>query len=383
MNRREFVAATGLTAAGVSRETVARPTPAGSSKLFRRVSFSADGIDLDPLEYATVLLDTAREGKLEADRYSRGGMVEGIERQFAELLGKPRALFLPTGTLANHLAVRRLATGGRRVLVQAESHLYNDSGDGAAVLSGLNLIPLAPGRSTFSLGEVEAWVERSAAGWVDGKVGVLCVESPVRRMDHAMFDFDELERICGYARGRGIRLHMDGARLFNLPLHSSRTVKEHAALFDTVYVSLKKHFNGSAGAILAGDEDVIEGLFHVRRMFGGSLPHAWPLIGVVPRYVDTYMEEYARAWRVAEELLAGIAPDHRFVVQRVPNGTSRFLLTVAEAAPQRFSDRLSKRGIVLPSPRPGTSTFPMQVNPTLARTTSTALLQAFTEAMQG
>ncbi|MBK8283793.1 MAG: DegT/DnrJ/EryC1/StrS family aminotransferase [Ahniella sp.] len=96
-----------------------------------------------------------------ADNYSLGGEVEKLERQFAELLGKEAAMFVPTGTLANHLAIRTLAGNRRRVLVQAESHLYNDSGDGASTLSGLNLVPLAAGRTSMELDEVKSWVERT------------------------------------------------------------------------------------------------------------------------------------------------------------------------------------------------------------------------------
>lgn len=91
-----------------------------------------------------------------------------------------------------------------------------------------------------------------------------------RRKDHEMVEPGELERLCGYAREQGIRLHLDGARMFNLPFHSGRSVRDYAALFDTVYVSLWKHFNGASGAILAGDAAFIDGLFHLRRMFGGA-----------------------------------------------------------------------------------------------------------------
>jgi threonine aldolase len=350
------------------------------SKLFKRVDFRSDGLGLDPLEYTTLLekLVTARD--LEADDYSNGGAVEELEHKFAQLLGKERAIFLPTGTLANHLAVRKLAGLDRRVLVQAESHLYNDSGDCAETLSGLNLIPLAPDKATFELADVKRWVERSAGGRVETKVGAISIESPVRRKGHEMFDAMEMEKICAYAREHGIRLHLDGARMFNLPYHSHQGVRDFASLFDTVYVSLWKHFNGASGAILAGDNIIIDGLFHTRRMFGGSLPHAWPEIALVMQYAEGYESEYARAWHAADELITLLQADSRFDVEKLANGTSLFFVRIRGAVPESLTQRLATRGIVFPHARPGTQTFALQVNATILRSTPAALFREISEA---
>jgi threonine aldolase len=85
-----------------------------------------DGVPHTPEEYAQLLASLAKSGSLTPDEYSRGGVVEKLEARMASLLGKESAVWLPTGTLANHLAVRLLAGDRRRVLVQAESHLFND-----------------------------------------------------------------------------------------------------------------------------------------------------------------------------------------------------------------------------------------------------------------
>src|SRR5260370_1234161 len=107
------------------------------------VSASGDGVPHTPAEYSRLLASLTQNGAVTLDEYSRGGVVEKLEARMASLVGKEAAVWLPTGTLANHLAVRLLAGAKRRVLVQAESHLYNDCGDCAQTLSGLHLIPLA------------------------------------------------------------------------------------------------------------------------------------------------------------------------------------------------------------------------------------------------
>ncbi|WP_330217150.1 threonine aldolase family protein [Pseudoxanthomonas suwonensis] len=349
--------------------------------LFRRIDFVSDGLGLDPREYAARLHEVVARDGLAADYYSRGGVVEQLERSFARLLGKPAAMFVATGTLANHLAVRRLAGGDRRVLVQAESHLYNDSGDGAQALSGLNLVPLAAGQATLPLDQVQAWVERSRGGRVRNDVGAISIETPVRRLDHAMADFAELEQVSRYARAQGIGLHLDGARLFTLPLHSGRAVHEYTALFDTVYVSLWKHFNGASGAILAGSGEFIDGLFHERRMFGGALPAAWPSVALVADYAATFEADYARAWSAADALIERLQASGRFTARKLPGGTSRFFLSVAGVDPAAFAERVRRRGIVLAQPRPDTGELPLQVNATLLRTDPAELARRFMESL--
>ena len=364
----------------LSNDSSAVPHATLAPPLFRGISFVDDGLGLTPREYALLLdtLTTAQE--VHADYYSNGGFVEELEGTFARLLGKERAIFLPTGTLANHLAVRALAGTDRRVLVQAESHLYNDSGDCLETLSGLTAIPLGAGEATLNRSDVRTWVDRSATGRVETRVGVISIENPVRRMNHQMCDPAELTAICTYARDQGIRLHLDGARLFTLPLHTHQSVRDHAAPFDTVYVSLYKHFNGASGAVLAGDAKVIQGMFHARRMFGGSLPQAWPEIALIPKYLETFQDDYAKAWRAADELIAHLSSDRRFKVHRVPEGTSRFLLEVSGIAPELLTARLLHRGVTFPHPKPDTGYFPLQVNPTILRSTPTAITQAILDS---
>src|SRR5437773_2515097 len=157
--------------------------------------FRSDGLALSPTEYASLLARLAEVDGIAADEFSREGAVARLEERIAALLGKETALFLPSGTLANHLALRVLTQRGRRVLVQRESHIYNDSGDCAQELSGLTLIPLAAERASFTLAEVEAEIARLPGARVATPVGVISIESPVRRLQGQVFHFAEMQRI--------------------------------------------------------------------------------------------------------------------------------------------------------------------------------------------
>lgn len=384
MGRREMLKLGGALAAGASAAPVlaaqAAAAPDELTRLQQAVNFIYDGSHLTPLEYAHLLNEVATSKSLHADVYSNGGVVEELEARFAHWLGKESAVFMPTGTLANHVALRELAGAQRRVIVQAESHVYNDSGDCAQQLSGLNLIPLAPGRVRFTLSEVQDAVRRSRSGRVETDVGVICIESPVRRMDDAVFGHDEMRRIAAFARQEGIRLHLDGARLFVESAHTGIPPAQYAALFDTVYVSLYKCFNAASGAILVGPRAFTENLFHVRRMFGSGLPGAWPFAAVALEFVDDFLDEYQAAWRKAERIFQTLADHPAFRVEPIPDGTHIVPVHISGGDAARFRNRLARRNIHLPQAR-WQGGFWLKINPSLNRMSAQDVAQAFLAAL--
>jgi threonine aldolase len=118
-------------------------SPTGDAPHEKPVHFLFDGVSLTPLEYSELLVRLCKGQGIATDTYLSGGSVQELETTFARVLRKETAVFLPTGTLANHLAIRILGEGKSRALVQAESHIYNDSMDRVQALSHVNLVPLA------------------------------------------------------------------------------------------------------------------------------------------------------------------------------------------------------------------------------------------------
>lgn len=338
-----------------------------------------DGIPHTPAEYSRLLAGLAEKGGLAPDNYSRGGIVEQVESRMASLLGKETAVWLPTGTLANHLAVRLLAGSKRRVLVQAESHLYNDCGDCAQTLSGLNLIPLAPGKATFTLGEVEEAASASLSGRVAAPIGAIQIETPVRRRSGERFDFEELKRISTWARERAIGLHLDGARLFLESAYTRRPVREYAALFDTVYISLYKYFNAGGGAVLAGPKTLLADLYHTRRMFGGGLHRVWPFAAVALHYMDGFEQRFQSAVETSEHVISALSTGNNFGLERVANGTNIFRMRVFGVNAPVYQERLEAAGISALAPT--LEWFAIQVNETWTRATAEEITARFRKAL--
>ena len=365
-----------------ARSAAGRTTPsvAGDPAGAGGVYLSGDGLHLTPAEQGELLARLSAGRTLSADDYGLGGEVAEFEAWFAKLLGKERALFMPTGTLANHIALRVLARGRSRVLVQETSHVYNDTGDGCQTLSNLNLIPLAPGKATFTLEDVQRVLERTASGRVAAQVGALSIESPVRRLRGEVFDDSEMKRVAAFARERDIGLHLDGARLFLASAFTGVAPAEYASLFDTVYVSLWKYFNATNGAVLAGPATLIDGLFHTRRMFGGALWNAWPFAVVARHFADGFLDRFGGAVRVSKAFAGGLREPFR--VEPVPGGSHIFYVRAPGVDIARLRARLAADRIHLPEPVAvaGEPALALGVNETWSRTTGASLAEAFARA---
>ena len=385
MNRRRFVQLGGMAATGLG----AAPSnafafgQAGNQRQAdtedRRVRLTGDGVGLNPAQYASLLARLSSEKALAQDSFSLGGVVEELETEMARVLGKERAIFMPTGTLANHMAVRALAGGPSRVLVQSESHLYQDEGDCAQTLSGLTLVPLGAGRATFTADEVQQVIDQTKGARVIRRVSVISVETPVRRKQGERFDAGELQKVLAIARREGIKLHLDGARLFLQAAYTGENVAETARPFDTVYVSLYKYFNAASGAILAGPRALLDGMYHDRRMFGGGLNHVWPFAAVALHYLSGFGDRYSKAVRISEDLIGQLGRHDRFAIARITPGTNLFRLQLKSGDAVALQKRLAAKGVMLGTP--DRDTFLVGVNETWNRMTAAQLADAFVQAV--
>ncbi len=219
-------------------------------------------------------------------------------------------------------------------------------------------------------------------GRVRTGVGVISIECPVRLKLGELFDFDEMRRVAALARDRGIRLHLDGARLYVASAYAGIRVSEYAALFDTVYVSLWKCFNAPFGAVLAGPASLLDDIHHLRRMFGGGLPYAWPAAAVAAHYREGYLDRFRVGMQRFEAVLRAIEGNGRMRLERIPNGTNNVQLRwEGDPPPTIVRERLAAQGVLLPEPAHLFRGFVLSANETLAHMEPTRLAGLLLEAV--
>ena len=348
------------------------------------VIFRGDGEPKTPSMMLQQLAEFDREFTLEADSYSLGGNVEQLEKKCAEMLGKEAAVFMPTGTLANHLAIRKLCGVKPRAIVQEQSHLYNDSGDCATRLSHINLIPLAKECPYFPLEALKTAVEQSESGRVINPVGAVMIESPVRRQAGKIMPFDEMKAVTDYCRDKRIGTHLDGARLYMMSGATDIPPADYAALFDTVYVSLYKYFGAPFGAILAGTTEFTAGLYHDRRMFGGGLASANFAAALALQGIAGFEARFNRAMAHATALFNKINALDGINVEPFEHGSNIFPLKLGSGIDSKcFVKTLEAYAVSVSSPDSDhDQRIMLTVNPTILRQDIPDLLYAFGRAIQ-
>ena len=348
------------------------------------VSFGGDGEPKSARSMLQTLIEFEEEVGLEADSYSLGGNVQQVEEKFAEMLGKEAAVFMPTGTLANHLAVRMLCGDKPRAIVQEQSHLYQDSGDCVSRLSNINLLPLAKDRPHFTVEELRQAVEQSEEGRVLTPVGALMIESPVRRQEGKVVPFDEMQAITDYCRERGIGTHLDGARLYMMSGATGIPAKKYASLFDTVYVSLYKYFGAPFGSVLTGTAEFCDGLYHDRRMFGGGLASANFSAALALKGAEGFEERFNAAIKRATTLFDKLNTLAGIHVGRIENGSNIFPMDLSRDLDlEKFVKILQEHSVSVSLGDPDSRRGTLRVNTSILRQDVEVLFATFRSVLEG
>ena len=383
VSRREFVQAVpfgalSLAAAGTPWAP-ARAAAAGRAAKDipsdRIVSLRGDSVFTKPGEYPAKLARIVGDGHDIGDIYLMEGAVASLEAKFAALLGKEDAAFMPTGTMANQIAIRLLSKDHSRVLLQKESHVYRDEADAVAVMSSINPVPVDGGASDALYDGIAAAFSQSAEKPYPIEVGAVSIESPVRRLDGAAVSQETVTKVGELARSKGAGMHLDGARLLLMYGSKDFDVKRYCAPFDSVYVSLYKYLGAPFGAMLAGSKDFVAKARQARHVFGGAIFHGWMAAAIASNTLDGFDRRFARVREEGEKLLGLLAAIPGIDVHRVPNGTNIAFLKLDERVATGLKERLSKVDVVTGDVIDGR--LPLTFNETLLRKPVATIAAAF------
>ncbi|MBN2260593.1 MAG: aminotransferase class I/II-fold pyridoxal phosphate-dependent enzyme [Clostridiales bacterium] len=246
-----------------------------------------------------VLLDSFEntDPLTESDIYGEGSIISEFENEIATLLGKEKAVFFPSGTMAQQIALRIWCDDMKiyNIAYHPLAHLEIHEQDGLKKLHHIHPILLGEKHRLFTLDDLKN---------IEYSLSTVLIELPQREIGGQLPSLDELHKIVDYCKSKNIKVHLDGARLFEILPYYNTSPKEIADLFDSVYVSFYKGIGGIAGAILAGDSSFIEKAKIWKRRHGGDLISLYPYIISAKHNFDLKYNKMSQYYQDAKELAA-------------------------------------------------------------------------------
>lgn len=347
------------------------------------VKFFGDGEMYEPAAYINELQKINDAAAIVKDRYGTGGVVEALENKFAAITGKEKAIYMPSGTMANQLAIAVLSEEHTKVFVQDTSHLYRDEADAAQSVFQKRLMPLAKDETFFTRQQLQDAIDNMPNEEVfKSGVGAVSIENPVRRKDGCFVPLDEIKKISAYCRSNNIKLHMDGARIFMTAAWTGISVKEYAASFDTVYVSLYKYLGASGGAILCGDKAVIDKMPHLIKIHGGSIYGNWTNAAMALYRLEDMETRLQDTIKRGNEIFTALNALTGIKIASIPGGTNIYNMQLANNIDgKKMQDSLNKMyNIKMPRPNEHNHTQ-LTLNETVLYQPAAYVIDAFKKSM--
>lgn len=290
--------------------------------------------------------DAMRQAMLHAevgdDVYGEDPSVNALEAYGAKLLGKQAALFVPSGTMSNLLAVMSHCQRGEGAILGAGAHIYRFEAQGSAVLGSVALQPLPMQRDgTLAFDDIMAALAPDDAHFVQTRL--ICLENT---HNGKVLPLSYLQEMGAFVAKHGLKLHLDGARLFNAAVASDTPAEVIAAPFDSISICLSKGLGAPVGSLLVGDRDFIARARRLRKMVGGGMRQAGIVVQAglfaLEQHVARLADDHRRAKRLAEGLAAlpGIELDLSLVQSNM------VFLRLAKGEPAQLLAFMKERGIL-------------------------------------
>jgi threonine aldolase len=256
------------------------------------------------------------EAEVGDDVFGEDPTINALQKKVAEILGKEKAIFVPSGTMANQLAIKAHTQPGDEIILEATSHPFNYEGGAGAVLSGVQFFCLNGIRGILEPSQVEEAIRPYDHHFPVSRL--ICLENTHNRGGGTVYPLKNITAISKLAKARGLLVHLDGARLWNASMASGINPKEYALWADSVSVCLSKGLGAPVGSLVAGATDFINRVHRFRKMFGGGMRQAGILaaagIYALDYHRDRLKEDHEKAKRLALGLSVfkgvSINPEH-------------------------------------------------------------------------
>lgn len=277
------------------------------------------------------------------DVFDEDKTVKKLEKELADMFGKPRALFFPSGSMANQTALKLHTQPGEQVICDKSAHIYNYEAGGASFNSGISCKLLDGNRGMFSAKQVEEAINPDAFYYA--KTSLVEVENTANRGGGSCWDLEEMKKIRVVCDTHGLGFHLDGARIWNALIEKPYTTEDYGNLFDTISVCLSKGLGCPIGSVLIGNEDIMKDAVRIRKVFGGNMRQVGYLAAAGLYALDHNIVRLKEDHRRAKEIGA-LLKDLPFIKSIEPVETNIIIFELASHVNEaNFLSELSKNDI--------------------------------------
>jgi threonine aldolase len=271
--------------------------------------------------------------------------VKELEAYTAQLLGKEAAVFVPSGTMANQLAIRSHTEPGDEILVEANAHIYYYEAGGPAALSGVMCRCINGQRGIFTGADVEAALRPVDPHFA--RTRLVCVENTHNRGGGKIWSISQIREVADATRNHGLSLHLDGARLWNAAVAAGIPERDYAGCFDTVSVCFSKGLGAPVGSALVGPKALIERARRFRKMFGGGMRQAGIIAAGALFALANHRDRLAEDHANAKALASGLAAINGLEALPAEVETNMVRFGVRSIPAQQLVDRLRAQGVLV------------------------------------
>ena len=247
------------------------------------------------------MLDAMLTAQVGDDVYKEDPTVNALEERIASMFGKEKALFFPTGSMANQAAIKLHTNPGEQVICDKYAHVYNYEGGGASFNSGVSCKLIDGHRGMFSAQQVESSINPPDF-YHSPLTSLVAVENTTNKGGGSCWDFEEIKKIRNVCDTHNLGYHLDGARLWNALVVENQTAKQYGDVFDTISVCLSKGLGCPIGSVLVGDEELMKGAIRIRKIFGGGMRQVGYLAAAGLYALDHHVDRLAEDHKKAKEI---------------------------------------------------------------------------------
>ncbi|MGZ4144560.1 MAG: threonine aldolase family protein [Actinomycetota bacterium] len=283
------------------------------------------------------------EAEVGDDVWGEDPTANALQEQCAELFGKEAGLFVPSGSMGNEAAIKALSNPGEEVIVEAASHVIEAEVGAPATISQVILRALPGERGVFDLDELAAAIRPPSRFFTH--TSVLCLENTHQASGGAVIPIDAFRGMAKVARERNVKVHLDGARIFNASVASGVHVRDYAAEVDTLSFCFSKGLGAPIGSMLLGPADVIDRARRVRKMLGGGMRQVGVICAAARVALETGVERLAEDHANAKRLAEGIAEVWPGSIDPAGVETNILYLDTADRDAEQLAAALHDRGV--------------------------------------